>query len=387
MLLRRLATLALVAAPVFALAQTAATYSLTPASADKFVRATQGMVQAGVSPHAQQGGGNPLDLSGVQRQIEASPGAKQALATAGMSSAEYVAFMGAAMAAMMVGQMESAGMRGMLPPGITTRPAQGNIDFMKSNTDIFQRAMTPGAPTAAGSGQPLAAANTADDAKPMPADAGAVLPSSLLARLPRLDTINKGTDCSVGNIQRTIETETAKARALQTANYGNPGDYGLARTPAEGAVLERAEDPELELCSANLLMQQPASFAAAAEERSRAQSRIVQEQQTAWSACPGIAGGKDPACERRVEADAARKLAEAERRYLTTMAQPFADRTSALQTCIVKREALVKDAKTANVRGANIQAVLRPLVVSWENLPLVTSHWTSICDEAKRVLQ
>ena len=43
----------------------------------------------------------------------------------------------------------------------------------------------------------------------MPAKAGAVLPSSILARLPRLDTIKRGTDCSLGGAQAIIEKEMA----------------------------------------------------------------------------------------------------------------------------------------------------------------------------------
>jgi hypothetical protein len=387
MFLRRcIASLLLAILPALALAQTAATYSLTPAASEKFVRATQQMVQAGIRPNP-QGGGNPLDLSGLQRQIDGDPAAKQALAAAGMTSAEYVAFMGAAMAAMMVGQMEAAGMRGMMPPGLTTRPSQQNIDFMKSNTDIFQRSMTPGAPTAAGSGQPLAAAvNTSDVALPVPAEAGAVLPSSLLARLPRLDAIRKGTDCTLGNMQATIEAETAKARALQSANYGNPGDRGLERTPAEGALLARLDDNELESCATPMSMMEPAAMTAAAEERDRALSRIVEEEQSAWNACPGIAGGKDAACERAVAADTARKSSEVYRRYLAAVAQPFAGQVASMQACSVKREAIVKDAKTANVRGANVQDALRPLVLAWDTLPYVTARWTGICEDAQRYL-
>jgi hypothetical protein len=344
------------------------------------------MVQAGIRPNP-QGGSNPLDLSGLQRQIDGSPVAKQALAGAGMTSAEYVAFMGAAMAAMMVGQMEAAGMRGMMPPGLTTRPSQQNIDFMKSNADIFQRSMTPGAPTAAASGQALAAdVNTSDVALPIPAEAGAVPPSSLLARLPRLDTIRKGTDCTLGNMQATIEAETAKARALQNANYGNPGDRGLARTSAEGAILERAGDSEIEMCATPMSMMESPAMTAAGEERDRALSRIVEEEQSAWNACPGIAGGKDAACERAVAADTARKSSEVERRYLAVIAQPFANQIATMQACTLKREAIVRDAKTANVRGVNVQDVLRPLVLAWDTLPYVTMRWTGICEDAQRYL-
>jgi hypothetical protein len=47
---RCIAPLLLAILPALAVAQSAATYSLTPAAAEKFVRATQQMVQAGVTP-------------------------------------------------------------------------------------------------------------------------------------------------------------------------------------------------------------------------------------------------------------------------------------------------------------------------------------------------
>jgi hypothetical protein len=142
MLLSRLIASLLVALlPVLALAQ--APYVLTPAAAEKFVRATQQMVAGGAAPKM-QGGASPLDLSRVQADIDRNPAALAALSGAGLTSSEYVAFMGAAMAATMVGQMEAAGMRGVLPPGIPARPPQPNIDFMKGNMELFQRSMTPG---------------------------------------------------------------------------------------------------------------------------------------------------------------------------------------------------------------------------------------------------
>ena len=87
---------------------------------------------------------NPTNLSNLKAALDGNPASQQALSSAGLTSGEYVAFMGAAMTAMMVGQMEMAGMRGTLPPGITSRPSQQNIDFMKTNMDLFQRSMQPG---------------------------------------------------------------------------------------------------------------------------------------------------------------------------------------------------------------------------------------------------
>jgi hypothetical protein len=379
----------LIAVAPFASAQDAATYALTPAGAEKFVRATQQMVSGGAAPNV-QGNVNPDDLSNVKAALDSNPAAQQALSSAGINSAEYVAFMGAAMAAMMVGQMEMAGVRGMLPPGMTTRPSQQNIDFMKNNVDLFQRSMQPGASATASAGvrNAGARATTSDEALPMPASADAVLPSSVLARLPRLDTIKRSTDCTLGGLQATVEKEAAQAQALQDAYYGNPGDSGLARTPAEGAILERLEDSDLESCGmqVNSGMALSPEYTAADAAWNEASSRIIGEQQEAWNACPGIPGGKEPACERQVNADAARKLDAAQRQFLASISQPFASRVAALRTCTVKAEAVVADAKTANVRGANVKLVMRPLVVAWQQVMFLPLEWSGICESAQRSL-
>jgi hypothetical protein len=341
------------------------------------------MVASGGGP-SMQGASNPLDLSGVEAQLARNPGAQQALAAAGLTPKEYVAFMGAAMAATMVGQMEAAGMRGFMPPGMTTRPPQENIDFMSANVDIFQRAATPGAPVGGGT---QVVANSSDEALPMPAEAGAVLPSSLLARLPRLDTIDDTTDCTLGGMQDTITAEAAKARELEAAYYGNPGNRGLARTRAEGAVLERAEDSAIAMCGSLMDVLPSDALRLAEDERSAAVGKAAEEQMAAWNACPGIAGGKEPACERAVNADAGRKEHEAERRYLAAVARPFADSVAKLEACTKSREAIVLDAKAADVRGANVKDVLRPLVLAWDTVPFITAQWTGICETAQRYLR
>jgi hypothetical protein len=275
----------------------------------------------------------------------------------------------------------------MLPPGITTRPSQANIDFMKSNTDLFARSMQPGAPAAANAARAAAAA-TSDEALPMPAAAGAVLPSSILARLPALDTIKRNTDCSLGGLQATVEKELAAATALQDAYYGNPGDSGLKRTRAEGAILDRLEDSDLDTCGIELNMGTAFApgFQAAQKGWDEASSRIVQEQEAAWAACPGIPGGKEPACERQVEADAARKFSAAQREYLARVSPLFASRVATLRTCTVQREAIVADAKAADVRGANVKLVMRPLVLAWREIMLPTAEWSSICESSQRYL-
>jgi hypothetical protein len=364
-------------------------YALTAAAAEKFVRATQQLVATGTAPNV-GGNVNPGNLSNVEAALDSSAAAQQALSAAGLTSGEYVSFMGAAMTAMMVGQMEAAGVRGMLPPGVTTRPSQQNIDFMKSNVDLFERSMRPGAPTAAPAGASATrVAAASDEALPMPAAAGDVLPSSLLARLLPLDDIERGTDCTLGGLQATIEKELRETRTLQDAYYGNPGDSGLARTPAEAAILERLEDTELEVCSieVNNGGSFTPEFMAAERAWTEASNRIVQEQEAAWAACPGISGGKEPECERRVNADAARKFHDAQRQYLASVSPPFAARVAELRACTVKREALVADAKSANVRGANVKLVLRPLAVAWEQAMFLPAQWTGICESAQRYLQ
>jgi hypothetical protein len=284
----------------------------------------------------------------------------------------------------------------MLPPGITTRPPQPNIDFMKSNADLFARSMQPGASAAANGGRPAAASTTlggpkrgtSDEALPMPSAAGAVLPSSILARLPPLDSIKRGTDCTLGGLQATVEKEMAQATALQDAYYGNPGDSGLKRTRAEGAILDRLEDSDLDSCGMELNMGTAFApeFQAAEAAWNEASSRITQEQEAAWAACPGIPGGKEPACERQVNADAARKYDAAQRQYLARISPLFAARVATLRTCTVKREAIIADAKAADVRGANVKLVMRPLVVAWQKVMFMPAEWTGICESGQRYL-
>jgi hypothetical protein len=363
-------------------AQDAATYALTPAAAEKFVRATQQMVASGATPNVQ--GNGPYDLSPVKTALDSTPAAQQALAGVGLSSGEYVAFMGAAMAAMMVQQMEAAGMRGMLPPGMTARPSQPNLDFMRDNTDLFERSMRPGAPPSASAAR-VASGN--EDVS-MPAAIGAVLPSSILARLTPLDAITDSTDCSLGGAAATVEAELSKVRAQMSDYYGNPGDRGLERTPAEGAVLERAGESALMTCGfdeSNGIGFAPA-YLAAQEERSRRSGEIAEEQQDAWNACPGIPGGKDPACERAVNAAAARQQHDAERQFLAAVAPIFAANTVVVQRCTEEREAIVRDARAANVRGANIHDILQVLSFAWERTQFLPAAWTGICENAQHSL-
>ena len=154
----------------------------------------------------------------------------------------------------------------------------------------------------AGAAATASARRTSDEALPMPANAGAVLPSSILARLPRLDTIKRGTDCTLGGLQATVEKETAQAVALQDAYYGNPGDSGLeAHTPPKARSSIGSTTRELESCGIELNMGTAFSpeYTAADAAWNEASSRITQEQEAAWAACPGIPGGKEPAASAR----------------------------------------------------------------------------------------
>jgi hypothetical protein len=72
---RSFAALLVTLMPIFAMAQAPSSYVLTPAAAEKFVRATQQMVTSGAPANA-RGGGNPLDLSSVQAGIERNPAAR-----------------------------------------------------------------------------------------------------------------------------------------------------------------------------------------------------------------------------------------------------------------------------------------------------------------------
>jgi hypothetical protein len=59
-----------------------------------------------------------------------------------------------------------------------------------------------------------------------------------------------------------------------------------------------------------------------------------------------------------------------------------------MRQCEIKREKIVADAKAADVKGANVKLVLRPLVQAWETLPAqATEQWTDICNDAPRFLQ
>lgn len=360
------------------------TVTLNAAGAEKFIRATQAMAASGQGPNM-QGGGPGMDLAKVKASIDANPAAQTALASAGISSTDYVLFLGAAMQSMMVGQMEQAGMRNMLPPGVTKRPSQGNIDFMKANLDLFQRSMTPGA-SAAASARP--AASTSDEALPMPKDAGSVLPSAILAQIPPVASITASTDCSLSDLNATIERERNKATDQQSAYYGNPGNSGLGRTPAEQTVLGHAENSDLEMCGSPMKFATSLSpeWQAVDEQQRKELDAIGLEESNAWNACPGISGGKDPECERAVSTRSAQKLDEMEKRHLRALSPLFGNLISEMQACAVKREAIVKEAHAANVIGANVKLVMRPLVLAWELPPGAAAQWSGICADAQRRL-
>ena len=379
--------LALVPALTFAQALDPATVTLNAAGAEKFVRATQAMVASGQGPNM-QGGGAGIDLAKVKASIDGNAAAQKALADRRHFEHRLRSVSRGSDAIDDGGQMEAAGIRNMLPPGIAKRPSQANIDFMKANVDLFQRSMTPGAPATASSGV-RAAANTSDEALPMPKDAGAVLPSSILAKIPSVSAIDASTDCSLGDLPATIARERAKATEQQAAYYGNPGDSGLGRTPAERAVLEHAKSPDLESCGSPMSFANPLlspEWRTAEDLKSKEMNAVASEESNAWNACPGIAGGKDPECERAASAASARKIDEIEKRYLRAITPVFDGMISQMKACNVRREAIVKEAHAANVTGANVKLVLRPLVLAWELPPNAATQFTGICEDAQRRL-
>jgi hypothetical protein len=92
-------------------------------------------------------------------------------------------------------------------------------------------------------------------------------------------------------------------------------------------------------------------------------------------------------CVTGVWAPYTRKMNEAYGRYLNAIAQPFADSVAELQACTLKQEAVVADAKTAKVSGANVTPVMQVLVASWEFPATVMRQWKGYCqgyDEFKR---
>jgi hypothetical protein len=215
------------------------------------------------------------------------------------------------------------------------------------------------------------------------------LPSATLAKIPPLSSVTAKTDCGLPEISATIEQELKKATDLQAAYYGNPGNSGLARTPAEGAVLERAGDPQLTLCGVPTnWTAKPGEWAAAQAQRDKEFSEIQAEAGRARSKCPGTpGGGAEPACANPINATALRKTSEAEAKYLQAMTAPFNAWMQPMLACEVKREAVVKDAKTANVKGANVKLVLRPLVEAWQLPSTPVYTWTGICHDAQRYLK
>ena len=363
------------------------TYTLSNDTAAKFVQATQQMVSSGIKSPSMQGGPAGPDFAKFKATLDSTPAALAALSGAGISSTDYVLFMAAAMQAMMIGQMEQAGVKGMLPPGISKRPPQANIDFMKQNLDLFTRSMTPGASATASSTPRV---DSSDTALPVPKDAGSVLPSAVLAQIPALTVIKKGSACSLADVRATIKAETARTNTLYGAYYGNPGDSGLARTPAEGKVLEHAENSDLIRCG--MLTEFTAHQTALGEieeQKSMAMEQIANETSAATDKCPNVdAFEKEAKCMAAVQTRNARAVHDAEVKYLQQAQPGWAALVGQMRQCSLEREAIVAEAKAADVKGANVKLVLRPLVQAWEMLPVyATEQWTGICEDAQLFLQ
>ncbi|HZF27992.1 MAG TPA: hypothetical protein VE907_02645 [Gammaproteobacteria bacterium] len=362
------------------------TYTLTDDAAAKYVRATQQLAGGGLKGPSMQGPGG-MDLAKFKATLDATPAAQQALSAAGLSSTDYVLFMGAAMQAMMVGQMEQAGVKGMLPPGVTKRPPQGNLDYMKKNADLFQRSMTPGA-SATASNKPRV--DLSDTALPVPKEAGSVLPSAILAKIPALTAIKKGSDCALADLKATVKAETARTQTLYDAYYGNPGMSGDRSVPAVAKVLDAAESSDLTQCGQlTELTPRQTALQEIEEQKRTAMSQIATETSAATQKCPNVdAFEKDKKCMAAVQASNVRKVHEAEVKYLQQAQPAWAALVSQMRQCSLEREAIVAEAKAADVKGANVKLVLRPLVQAWEIVPIsAAEQWTGICEDAQHFLQ
>jgi hypothetical protein len=118
-------------------------------------------------------------------------------------------------------------------------------------------------------------------------------------------------------------------------------------------------------------------------------SEIANEATKGENDCPSIAAlTKEPKCLRDVQERQARKAHEAEVKYLAEAQVAWAASIDQMRQCELKREKVVADAKAADVKGANVKLVLRPLVQAWEILPAqAAEQWTGICTDAQRFLQ
>ena len=200
-------------------------------------------------------------------------------------------------------------MRGMLPPGITTRPSQPNIDFMKGNADLFQRAMQPGASTRQrGRRRHSGARRTSDEALPMPAER-----APCCRRRSSRDSAASMRSSAAWTARsaacRPRSRRARKAAALQDAYYGNPGDSGLEAHAAEGAILDRLDDSELESCGMELTWATVVLHRVRGGRRRVARSLepFTEEQMERVEQVPRHPRRQGGRCERAVNADAARK--------------------------------------------------------------------------------
>src|SRR5262249_48989526 len=123
-------------------------------------------------------------------------------------------------------------------------------------------------------------------------------------------------------------------------------------------------------------------------QRDKEISDIQIETTKVINACPGTSGGgKEPKCLNAATAAGQRKLNDAELKWLKAMNAPFNGWMQPMLACEAKREAVIKDAKAANVKGANVKLVMRPLVEAWQLTSTPVYTWAGICKEAQRYLK
>lgn len=133
------ALLALAAVPAFSQAdrdaQEISRYTLTEAGLAKYAAATQNLDKAGESSAAKcdEDGESPASLDKFVAKIDATPKAKSAIQSAGMSTREYVVF---SMSLLQTGLAAWGVEQGAkLPPNVS----KANVDFYKAHKSALEK--------------------------------------------------------------------------------------------------------------------------------------------------------------------------------------------------------------------------------------------------------
>lgn len=127
-------------------------YALTDAGLAKFAKATQNLAALpGACEEEEDDGSNAQTIDDLVAKLDATPGAKAAVQSAGMNTREFVVFTFAMMQAGMAAWAQSQP-NAKLPPGIS----QANIDFYRKNEAAL---------TALGENDPCAEASTGEESQ------------------------------------------------------------------------------------------------------------------------------------------------------------------------------------------------------------------------------